>query len=201
MRQACSITSICVAAAMAGFGSISAVQAQDSEVVYRAELLPLNTSITESGGVGEVVYTIDDARLIISVTAKDVPSSIQHWQHFHGFAEGDEAASCPGADDDKNRDGIIDVTETESVAGITMVPFHDDPVSMEVVRDTYPTADDGGSYTYTKTVSLIALEGSFAPMFGGQQLDLDRRVVFLTAFLRQPRFRPALPHWATFRRT
>jgi hypothetical protein len=50
---------------------------------------------------------------------------------------------------------------------------------MEVVRDTYPTADAGGSYTYTETVSLSALEGSFAPKFGGQQLDLDRRVVFL----------------------
>jgi hypothetical protein len=82
-------------------------------------------------------------------------------------------------DADKNGDGIIDVTETEPVSGTTMVPFHDDPVSMEVVRDTYPTADARGSYTYTKTVSLSALEGSFAPMFGGQQLDLERRVVFL----------------------
>lgn len=178
-RQACSITSICVAAVLAGFGNVPAVQAQDSEVVYRAELLPLNTSITESKGAGEVTYTIAGDRLTISVTAEDVPSGIEHWQHFHGFAEGDQAASCPAADADKNGDGIIDVTETEPVAGTTMVPFHDDPVSMEVVRDTYPTADAGGAYTYTKTVSLSALEGSFAPMFGGQQLDLDRRVVFL----------------------
>jgi hypothetical protein len=178
-RQACSITSICIAAALAGFGNISAVQAQDSDVVYRAELLPLNISITESSGLGEVVYTITGDQLTISVTAEGVASSIEHWQHFHGFAEGDEAANCPGADADKNGDGIIDVTETESVAGTTMVPFHDDPVSMEVVRDTYPTADGSGSYTYTKTVSMSALEGSFAPMFGGQQLDLDRRVVVL----------------------
>jgi hypothetical protein len=178
-RQARSITSMCVAAALAGFGNVSAVQAQDSEVVYRAELQPLNTSITESRGAGEVTYTIAGDQLTISVTAEDVPSSIEHWQHFHGFAEGDRAASCPAADADTNGDGIIDVTETEPVAGTTMVPFHDDPVSMEVVRDTYPTADAGGSYTYTKTVSLSALEGSFAPMFGGQRLDLDRRVVFL----------------------
>jgi hypothetical protein len=69
--------------------------------------------------------------------------------------------------------------ETEPVAGTTMVPFHDDPVSMEIVRDTYPVAGPGGSYTYTKTVSLEALQDSFGPVFGGQDLDLDRRVVFL----------------------
>jgi hypothetical protein len=164
---------------LAGFGNISAVQAQQSEVVYRAELRPLNVSVTESVGAGEVLYTRAGDQLTISVTAEDVPSGIEHWQHFHGFAEGDQGAICPGADADQNGDGIIDVTETGPVAGTTMVPFHDDPVSMEVVRDTYPTADAGGSYTYTKTVSMSALEGSFAAMFGGQQLDLDRRVVFL----------------------
>jgi hypothetical protein len=178
-RQACSTTSICIAAALAGFGSIAQVQAQDSEVLYRAELLPLNAGITGSRGAGEVIYTIAGDQLTISVTAKEVPSRIEHWQHFHGFAGGGQAASCPAVDADKNGDGIIDVTETEPVSGTTMVPFHDDPVSMEVVRDTYPTADARGSYTYTKTVSLSALEGSFAPMFGGQQLDLERRVVFL----------------------
>lgn len=177
-RQVVSITLICVPAALVGFGNISGVEAQDSEIVYRAELLPLNTSIVHSSGVGEVIYTIAGDQLTISVTAEDVPSRIEHWQHFHGFAEGDQAPSCPTTDADKNGDGIIDVTETEPVAGTTMVPFHDDPVSTEVVRDTYPTADAGGSYTYTKTVSLSALEESFAPIFG-QQLDLDRRVVFI----------------------
>jgi hypothetical protein len=174
-----SFMSICLAAALAGCGIISAAQAQDSEVAYRAELLPLNTNVTESKGAGNVTYAISGDQLTISVTAEGVPSSIEHWQHFHGFAEGDQAARCPGASDDKNGDGIIDVTETEAVAGTTMVPFHDDPVSMEIVRDTYPTAGAGGSYSYTKTVSLSALEESFAPKFGGQQLDLDRRVVFV----------------------
>jgi hypothetical protein len=177
--QAFSFRSICVAAAFVGFGNISAAQAQDSNVAYRAELLPLNTNVTDTRGAGDVTYAISGDQLTISVTAEGVPSSIEHWQHFHGFAEGDQAASCPGADADKNGDGIIDVTETEPVAGTTMVPFHDDPVSMEIVRDTYPTAGAEGSYSYTKIVSLSALEESFGPKFGGQQLDLDRRVVFV----------------------
>lgn len=177
--QMFSFSSVCVAAVLIGFANIPAVQAHDSKVTYRAELLPLNANITHSNGAGEVSYTIAGDQLTITVTADGVPPDIEHWQHFHGFAEGDQAARCPGAGDDKNADGIIDVTETEPVAGTTMVPFHDDPVSMEVVRDTYPTAGTDGSYSYTQTVSLSALEESFAPKFGGQQLDLDRRVVFL----------------------
>jgi hypothetical protein len=85
----------------------------------------------------------------------------------------------PAARNDTDGDGIIDLIETEPVAGTTMVPFHDDPVSMEISRDTYPAAGTDGSYSYEKTVSLNALKDAFAAKFPGQQLDLDRHVVFL----------------------
>jgi len=88
-------------------------------------------------------------------------------------------SKCPTARDDTNGDGIIDLIETDPVAGTTMVPFHDDPVSMEMVKDTYPAAGTDGSYSYEKTVSLKALKDAFAAKFPGQQLDLDRSVVFL----------------------
>lgn len=166
---------ICIAAALSGLGNI----AQAQEAIYKAELLPLNTGVTKSKATGEVTFTIEGDQLTIQVTAQEVPSAIEHLQHFHGFAEGSQTAKCPSVNNDKNGDGIIDLIETEPVAGTTMVPFHDDPVSMEIVRDTYPTADADGSYAYTKTVSLSALEKSFAPKFDGQRLDLDRRVVFL----------------------
>ena len=83
------------------------------------------------------------------------------------------------ADNDLNGDGVIDIKETEARAGTTVVPFQGDPVGMEVVADTYPTADAGGTYSYEKTVPLQALQEAFASKFDGQQLDLDRRVVFL----------------------
>src|ERR1019366_7791659 len=98
---------------------------------------------------------------------------MEHLQHLHGFAKGDRVSKCPTARDDTNGDGIIDLIETHPVAGTTMVPFHDDPVSMEMVKDTYPAAGT------EKTVSLKALKDAFAAKFPGQQLDLDRRVVFL----------------------
>jgi hypothetical protein len=50
---------------------------------------------------------------------------------------------------------------------------------MEIVKDTYPKADADGAYSYDKTVSLKALQEAFAAKFPGQQLDLDRRVVFI----------------------
>ena len=107
------------------------------------------------------------------------PPNMEHLQHFHGFAKGDRTSRCPTARDDKNRDGIIDIIETEPVAGTTMVPFDADPIGMSAVNDHLPWAGADGSYSYEKTVSLKALEAAFTTKFPGQKLDLDRRVVFL----------------------
>jgi hypothetical protein len=93
--------------------------------------------------------------------------------------KGDRTSRCPTTRDDKNRDGIIDIVETNPVAGTTMVPFDNDPAGMSMVNDTFPRAGMDGSYSYEKIVSLKALEAAFTKIFPGQQLDLDRRVVFL----------------------
>ena len=117
--------------------------------------------------------------MTIHVNAKGVSPNMEHLQHLHGFAKGDRKSRCVTVRNDTNGDGTIDIVETEPAAGTTMVPFHDDPVSMEMVKDTYPTAGTDASYSYEKTVSLKALKVAFAAKFPGQQLDLGRRVVFL----------------------
>ncbi|MEO6947152.1 MAG: hypothetical protein ABI150_11400 [Nitrobacter sp.] len=160
-------------------GGTFPVHAANADTVYKAELSPLNEKTTGSNPTGEATLTISGDRLTIRVTAKGVPPNMEHLQHFHGFATGDGTSRCPTAHDDKDSDGIIDIVETEPVAGTTMVPFHDDPVSMAIVNDTYPKAGPNGSYSYTKTVSLKALEAAFAKKFPGQRLDFARRVVFL----------------------
>ncbi|MGP1667791.1 MAG: hypothetical protein ACTS5I_18215, partial [Rhodanobacter sp.] len=88
-------------------------------------------------------------------------------------------ATCPSAAADVNGDGIIDLIETEPMAGTTMVPFHADPVSMRIVDDSYPKAAADGTFSYRKTVSLSALNAAFDKTFGDKSLDLDRRVVFI----------------------
>ncbi len=174
-----SFVATALAGVLAGFVGISAAQPADNDVTYKAELSPLNAKTTGSEASGEATFTISGDRLTIRVTAKGVPPNMEHLQHFHGFAKGDRSSRCPTAGADKNGDGIIDIVETEPVAGTTMVPFDADPVGMSAVNDTFPRAGADGSDSYEKTVSLKALEAAFTRKFPGQQLDLDRRVVFL----------------------
>ncbi|MCC6315749.1 MAG: CHRD domain-containing protein [Thermomicrobiales bacterium] len=149
-------------------------------MAYHATLSPLNASVTGSEASGEATFTINGDDLTIHIEMKGVPPDMAHLQHFHGFAEGDKASACPTAADDKNGDGIIDLVETEPVAGTTMVPFNDNPLGTDLLAlDTFPKADANGTYTYETTVSLKALEKAFAERFPGQQLDLDRRVIFV----------------------
>jgi len=174
------LQTIAIVGALVAFaGGMNVAHAASTDGTYKAKLMPLNAKTTGSDASGEATFTISGDRLTIRVTAKGVPPNMEHLQHFHGFATGDGTSRCPTARDDKNGDGIIDMVETEPVAGTTMVPFHDDPVSMAIVNDTYPKAGPDGSYSYEKTVSLKALEAAFAKKFPGQRLDFARRVVFL----------------------
>jgi hypothetical protein len=148
--------------------------------VYRAMLSPLNADAAGSAASGEATFTISGDTLTIEISVKGVTPNMEHLQHFHGFADSDQKATCPTAADDTNGDGIIDLIETEPVVGTTMVPFHADPVNMQIVNDTYPTANADGSYTYTKAVSLDALTKAFLKQFPQQQsLNLDHRVVMI----------------------
>jgi hypothetical protein len=125
----------------------------------------------------EASFSIVGDQLTISVKAEGLPPNLVHWQHFHGFAD-NRAATCPSAAADVNGDGIIDLIETEPAAGTTMVPFTDDPVTMDA-HGAYPKASAARTYAYRRTVSLKELTAAFAKAFNDQTLDLDRRVVFI----------------------
>lgn len=161
-------------------GSILA-QTPKATTTYRAKLMGLNNSVTGSDASGDVEITISGDDLSIHISVTGVPPDMMHLQHFHGFPAPGKAATCATMDQDANGDGIIDLIETEPVSGTTMVPFHDDPVSMEVVNDTYPKSDATGAYTYDKTVSLKALEAAFAKAFPDTNGDLalGTRVVYI----------------------
>ena len=150
--------------------------------VYVGHLHPMNTKVTGVETTGEARFSIAGDTLTISVNAQKLPPDMMHLQHFHGFKDNRDA-TCPTEAADANHDGIIDLIETEPTSGTTMVPFHDDPVSMEIVRDTYPKAAADGTFQYQKTVSLKDLEAAFAKAFGDKGLDLDRRVVFIHGIL------------------
>jgi len=146
---------------------------------YHATFSPLNSDANGGDVSGEAVITVSGDEMTIEIDIDGAAPTIQHWQHFHGFADSDQAATCPTMDDDANGDGYVDLIETEAKAGTTMVPFSDDPVSMDIPKAIYPTADADGSYRYEQTVSLSALEDAFSKQFDGQQLDLGKRVIFI----------------------
>lgn len=145
---------------------------------YAAHLTSLNAKPSGHSSSAEATFKIRGDSLTIHIAARGVAPDLDHLQHFHGFPDGHQAA-CPTAAQDKNGDGVIDLMETEPTSGETMVPFTADPVSMEIVVNTYPKASASGSYTYDKTVSLSALEQAFAKKYSGQKLNLDHRVVMI----------------------
>jgi hypothetical protein len=146
--------------------------------VWVAELHALNTKATKSQATGEVRFTAHGDSLTIHVHMKGVPAGIEHWQHFHGFPDAHQSA-CPTMTADANHDGLIDIRETEPAAGTTMVPFNADPVGMDIPTHTYPQAISNGTYDYTKTVSLAALQHAFGGVYKGGQIDLERRVAMV----------------------
>jgi hypothetical protein len=138
----------------------------------------MNTNITGLEAIGNARFSVAGDILMISVNAQGVSPDLEHWQHFHGFTE-NRAATCPTEAADANHDGVIDLIETEPMSGTTMVPLNDNPVGMQVATDAYPKAATDGTFQYQNTVSLSALMTAFGKAFGGQALDLDRRVVFI----------------------
>jgi hypothetical protein len=163
-------------------GAQTADTNSQSPTVYVAHLAPMNSKVTGLETTGEASFTITGDSLRISVKAEGLPPDMMHLQHFHGFKDNRDA-TCPTEAADVNHDGIVDLIETEPTSGTMMVPFHDDPVSMEIVRDTYPKAGADGTFQYQKTVSLKDLGAAFAKAFGDKELDLDRRVVFIHGIL------------------
>jgi len=160
--------------ALAGMSCISTASAQ----TYVAKLHPMNTNITGSQATGQVRFSISGDTLTIEADVAGAPPNIEHWQHFHGFVDNRDAV-CPTAAADANHDGVIDLIETGTSSGTTMVPFDTDPAAMDVAHGSYPKASAQGAYHYRQMVSVQALEAAFAKAFHDQKLDLDRRVVFI----------------------
>ncbi|MGH8190542.1 MAG: hypothetical protein ACREP2_03765 [Rhodanobacteraceae bacterium] len=167
-----------IAGALALAAPAAGVAATPQHAVYVAHLHAMNTGVSKSRTTGEARFTVDGDKLTISVKVHGAPPDTVHWQHFHGFKDG-QPAHCATAADDTNHDGIVDLIETEKASGTTMVPFDTDPAAMDIAHGTYPKANAKGAYTYKETDSLKALDAAFAKQFPGQKLDLAKRVVYI----------------------
>ncbi|MXV38671.1 hypothetical protein GO491_08300 [Flavobacteriaceae bacterium Ap0902] len=149
-----------------------------NQTLYVATLSSLNENLVGSATSGEARFVIENGQMSVTIDVDNAPANIVHWQHFHGFKNGD-AASCATMAEDTNGDGIIDLMETEAVSGTTMVPFNELPAAMDIPAETYPTADANGSYHYETTIAMDELEGAFADAFDGGEVNLENRVLYI----------------------
>lgn len=145
-----------------------------SKEVYRAQISSLNEDVNKGRNVsGNVTLEIQGDELQIMVEASGLEPNMQHLQHLHGIKEGTET-TCPDSAADKNDDGVVDITEATKSAGITMIPFHGDPVNMTIKTHSYPESDVDGNLTYRQTVDLDSLRTAFKNKFGWEELDFSR---------------------------
>ena len=118
---------VVAAASFAGWTSAEAAER------YVAQLTPLNADKLGSSASGTATFEIENGKLKTTIELKGLPPNIAHLQHFHGFADKD--ATCATSKDDVNGDGYIDLLETEPVSGVTMLPFHSHPATLEISSD------------------------------------------------------------------
>jgi len=146
--------------------------------VYVAQLAPLNAQVSNQAASGKATFIVNGDYLTVRVEAEGLSPDTMHMQLIHGFVDGMEAG-CPRAYADANNDGVVDSAETPPFSGAALVPLHGDPVSLDIISETYPTATREGTIRYERTFSLSSLETALEARYGIWDLALERRAVVL----------------------
>lgn len=146
---------------------------------YRATITSMNDTLT----AGDVKGTVNISRVGDSLTFAAALSGLvpgkMYLMHLHGSSDSAFDAQCASMEQDTNGDGFVDLIETHVVSGITMIPFHQDPVSLSIQDTTYPRASENGTITYANTVSYSAMVSAAKAKYGLEEFDLDRMVVYV----------------------
>lgn len=142
------------------------------------QIKPMNAEAVQQSPGGVVAVTRQDGTLEIMLEAKGL-SPGTHLAHLHGFQNASpQLATCPGPEADTNGDGIIDLMETAKDAGTTLIPLTDDPTSLAIKAEGYPSAGQDGRASYSHTVDMAALEKALRGKYGTPPA-LETRVLFI----------------------
>ncbi len=145
---------------------------------YFATLTPVNPQLSPPDVAGKATFDVEGDTLHIMVHVDKAAPWVVHAQHLHGFVDG-TAAQCPDSSNDDNGDGIVDDHEAEAVTGPPLIPLNADPVALDLAAETYPKADDSGTYDYDVKVSLSDLEKALGDSTGLTGLDLTSMVLMV----------------------
>ena len=161
-------------AALLAASSVEAAAAEH----YVAKLTPLNADKIGTSANGTANLEIVDGKLNVTIDLTGLSPNLMHLQHYHGFIDGKDA-TCPTAAADANGDGYIDLIETEPTSGVTMLPFHAHPATLEIATDTYPVADKSGAAHYTHTDDVATLDKALKEKLKATGLELSKRVIII----------------------
>ena len=152
---------------------------QETEGQYRAILRPLNNTLSGWIPNGKADIRISGDRVEVKSWMDD-SANVVHIQSIHaGFR-------CPRAEDDKNRDGVVDYAEAMAVAKPVLVPLDGNLNSQLDGMTIFPR----GNFNYFQKASLQNLMGDLTAaddnasdhvvkLAAGKTLDLAGRVVMV----------------------
>lgn len=143
---------------------------------YRAALRAVNPQYVAGGGRVEMVR--DGDQLHVVLTVENLTPNMMHLQHLHGSRDGMHA-TCPPMSRQAMNGEPVDLIKTRHYSGITLIPLHDDPASLEIKTRTYPETDDVGGYTYNKKINWSELQQAVKGEYGIEELDLSNLVVYV----------------------
>lgn len=136
-----------------------AVQPDGSNVdgVYVAKLWPVNLHLDQPE-VGIASFQRENDTFTSKVHLKVGTPGAWHKQAIFS------GSRCPTLSDDLNGDAYIDYDEAKAAMGQVLIPLDSNINSQEEGKNSYPIADDSGSYVYERS-------GSFDKLFADLRAD------------------------------
>jgi hypothetical protein len=166
------LTAIPVSAQQAGKAAPAAAKS------YTAQLTTVNQNIPGNTAKGTAQFKIAGDELEITLTGEGMTPDMMILAHIHGKADGSKV-QCATQAADTNKDGFVDVVESEMVSGPVLIPLNGEPQDLDLKNKAYPKSDKQGMIQYTKKVKLSTLMKNLKKKDKLTTLTLENMVVNL----------------------
>ena len=162
--------------------SVSKLERQETQGLYRANLTSMNASVAGTPS-GVVTFKIEGDEVTATIDMNGAPAQVVHMQSIR-IGKG-----CADVAADKNADGFIDIMEAEEVTGKVFIPLDSD-INAQVAGSNYPVALSNGKYRYNEAASLTSMiadifapdentEDSMVNLEVGEELNFSGRTVLI----------------------
>jgi hypothetical protein len=145
---------------------------------YTAQLATVNTNIPGNSTKATAQFKMSGDELEITLTGQGLAPDMTILAHVHGLLDGKKAV-CATAGADTNKDGYVDVLESEEVSGPPIIPLDGNPAKLDAKSRSYPKSDKQGMIQYTKKVKVSELMKNLKKKFKMTSLNLENMVVNL----------------------